>query len=184
MHTASSRIRTRVSSPLGAHFQAADFGSPAEWAQHVLIHPRLGEAPGKVFLKEVLGLTGMEVSLGALPPSVSIPFLHAHKQNEKLYLVVSGEGELQVDGEILPLKAGSALRVAPGGVRCWRALGTEPMTYLVVQAKAGSLEQHTGEDGIVFGDPVRWSQHQGSMPGPPVLGKTPASRFVKMLPSG
>ena len=141
---------------IGAHFQAADFGTPAEWAQHVLIHPRLGELSGKVFLKDLLGLTGMEVSLGALPPGASMPFLHAHKQNEELYLVVSGEGELQVDGEILPLKAGSALRVAPGGVRCWRALGTEPMTYLVVQAKVGSLEQHTGGDGIVSAVPVRW----------------------------
>lgn len=141
----------------GTHFQFAEFGAPGQWGEFVLTHPRLGAVPGKVFLKEVLGLTGMEVSLGSLPAGVSIPFLHAHTQNEELYLVLSGQGELQVDGEILPIQAGSAVRVAPGGVRGWRALGAEPMTYLVIQAKAGSLEQFTGSDGLVSEAPVSWS---------------------------
>lgn len=140
----------------GAHFQGADFGAPGQWGEFVLVHPRLGNVPGKAFLKDALGLTGMEVSLGSLPAGASMPFLHAHKQNEELYLVLSGRGELQVDGETIPLQAGSALRVAPAGLRSWRALGTEPMSYLVIQAKAGSLEQCTGGDGILSGEPVRW----------------------------
>jgi len=137
-------------------FGSADFGAPAQWAEHVLLHPRLGEVPGKVFLKGILDLTGMEVSLGSLAPGQSMPFLHAHKQNEELYLVLSGEGEMQVDGERIPLRAGSAVRIAPAGLRCWRATGVEPMAYLVVQAKAGSLEQATGSDGIVPDRPVVW----------------------------
>lgn len=141
----------------GTNFQFAEFGAPGQWGEFVLTHPRLGAVPGKVFLKEVLGLTGMEVSLGSLPAGAATSFLHAHKQNEEFYLVLSGRGELQVDGEILPIQAGSAVRVAPGGVRGWRALGAEPMTYLVIQAKAGSLEQFTGSDGLVSEAPVRWS---------------------------
>lgn len=137
-------------------FSSADFGALSQWTEFVLAHPRLGEVPGKVFLGAMLGLTGMEVSLGALPPGKSIPFLHAHKQNEELYIVLSGQGEMQVDGRILPLMAGSAVRIAPSGLRCWRATGTEPMAYLVIQAKAGSLEQATGADGIVPDRPVRW----------------------------
>lgn len=139
-----------------AVFSSADFGAPAQWAEFILQHPRLGQVPGKVFLGSTLGLTGMEVSFGALPPGQSIPFLHAHKQNEELYIVLSGQGEMQVDGSVLPLQAGSAVRIAPAGLRCWRATGTEPMAYLVVQAKAGSLEQATGSDGIVPDRPVLW----------------------------
>ena len=137
-------------------FSSADFGAPAQWSEHVMHHPRLGEVPGKVFLKGTLDLTGMEVSLGSLAPGQSITFLHAHKQNEELYLVLSGQGEMQVDGERIPLGAGSAVRIAPAGVRCWRAIGTEPMAYLVVQAKAGSLEQATGSDGILSDQAVVW----------------------------
>ncbi len=63
---------------------------------------------------------------------------------------------MQVDGEVLPLRAGTAVRVAPAGMRCWRALGQEPMAYLVVQAKAGSLEQATASDGLRSSQAVKW----------------------------
>jgi mannose-6-phosphate isomerase-like protein (cupin superfamily) len=138
------------------NFTSADFGAPSQWHEFVRDHPRLGKVQGKVFLGVTLGLTGMETSFGVLPPGQTMPFLHSHKQNEELYVVVSGEGQMQVDGEAIPLRAGSAVRIAPGGVRCWRAVGKEPMAFVVVQAKAGSLEQATGKDGIVSEQQVKW----------------------------
>ncbi len=140
----------------GPAFAAANFGSPAQWSEHVLQHPALGPLPGKVFLGQTLALTGMEISLGSLPPGGAIPFLHAHRQNEELYLVLSGEGELQVDGEVLALRPGTAVRVAPEGMRSWRATGMDPLAYLVIQAKAGSLEQATGGDGVIPERQPRW----------------------------
>ena len=131
-----------------AHFAAADFGSPDQWRDYVQDHPRRGKVPGKTFIGGVLGLSAMEVSFGSMLPGESIPFLHAHKQNEELYLILSGEGEMQVDGERIPLRPGTAVRIAPDGLRAWRATGTGPMAYVVIQAKAGSLEQATGQDGI------------------------------------
>jgi mannose-6-phosphate isomerase-like protein (cupin superfamily) len=130
------------------NFASAQFGNPDHWREYVLDHPRRGKVEGKTFLGAVLGLTGMEVSFGSMLPGESMPFLHAHAQNEELYLVLSGSGEMQVDGERIPLRPGSAVRVAPAGLRAWRALGSEPMAYVVIQAKAGSLEQATGQDGI------------------------------------
>lgn len=140
----------------GLHHSSADFGTLAQWSEYVQEHPRRGPVPGKVFVGQVLGLTGMEVSFGSLAPGQSIPFLHAHKQNEELYVVLSGTGEMQVDGARIPLRAGSAVRIAPAGERCWRATGTEPMAYLVIQAQAGSLEQATATDGILLDKPVGW----------------------------
>lgn len=139
-----------------SHFTGADFGAPAHWREHVLEHPRRGRVEGKTFLGAVLGLTGMEVSFGSMLPGESIPFLHAHAQNEELYLIVSGEGEMQVDGERLALRPGTAVRIAPAGLRAWRATGGEPMAYVVIQAKAGSLEQATGQDGIRPEVELRW----------------------------
>lgn len=140
----------------GKAYRSADFGTPAQWSEFVMNHPGLGPVPGKTFLGKVLDLTGMEVSFGSLAPGRSIPFLHAHRQNEELYVVLTGQGEMQVDGEVIPLRPGSAVRIAPEGVRCWRATGTEPMAYLVVQAQAGSLCQATAADGMIPDRPVVW----------------------------
>ena len=123
-----------------ANVTCAQFGAPGQWGEHGYVHPRLGEVKGKVFLREILGLSGMEVSLNALPPGGACSFLHAHKQNEELYVFLSGEGEFQVDGKVFPVEAGSAVRVAPEGMRAWRPTGSEPLSFLVIQVKAGSLE--------------------------------------------
>lgn len=141
----------------GRNFSSARFGALDQWIEHLRMHPRLGEVKGKVFLGETLALTGMEVSLGTLPPGAGVPYLHAHKQNEELYLFLSGEGEMQVDGETVPVTAGSAVRIAPEGMRGWRNTGREPLHFLVVQAKAGSLEQATSQDGRLGEQPPVWN---------------------------
>lgn len=133
----------------GKHYTAVDFGAPAQWMEHVLVRPGRGEMAGKIFIKENLGLTGMELSLNAAKPGQDVPFLHDHKQNEELYLFLDGRGEMQVDGEKIPVGPGSAVRIAPGGLRCWRNNGKEELRFIVIQAKAGSLEQSTGGDGII-----------------------------------
>jgi uncharacterized cupin superfamily protein len=138
------------------NFASAQFGSPARWREYVQDHPRRGKVEGKVFLGALMGLTGMEVSFGSMLPGESIPFLHTHAQNEELYVVLSGEGEMQVDGERIPLRPGSAVRIAPAGLRAWRASGSEPMAYLVIQAKAGSLEQANAKDGLRPAVELRW----------------------------
>ena len=134
----------------------AEFGPLAQWSAFRFTHPRLGEVPGKQFIGRNLGLSGMEVSLNALAPGGAIPYLHAHKQNEELYLFLDGEGEFQVDGRIVPVRAGTALRVAPAGMRGWRNTGRVPLTFLCIQAKAGSLEQASGGDGILGEQPPAW----------------------------
>lgn len=140
----------------GSHFASVECGRPDQWGEFIHNHPRLGDVPGKLFLGACLNLGAMEVSLGQLPPGAGVPFLHAHKQNEELYLVLSGRGEMQVDGERIALMPGSALRISPPAFRSWRNTGTEPMSYLVIQAKAGSLEQATGSDGILADHAVVW----------------------------
>ena len=50
------------------------------------------QAKGRVTLHNELALTGSEVSINELPPGVSVPFLHSHKRNEEVYIVVKGKG--------------------------------------------------------------------------------------------
>ena len=109
----------------------------------------LAEFNGKAFVKEVLGTSSMEVSLGSIGAGKSTPFAHHHKQNEEVYVVLSGEGVFILDGKEEPVASGSIVRVAPSVSRNTKCTGSVPLVYICIQAKAGSLEQYTMGDGIV-----------------------------------
>ena len=105
---------------------------------------------GKAFLKDALSLTGVEVSFGTLAPGEAVPFNHKHKQNEEVYIVLSGTGVFTLDGADIAVESGDALRIDPNVVRCNRNTGETPFTYICIQAKANSLEQCTATDGVIL----------------------------------
>ena len=109
---------------------------------------------GKKFLKEELGLTAMEVSINRLEPGAGMPFFHKHNENEEFYLFIKGEGEFQIDEEIFPVKEGTAIKIAPDAERIWRNNTKNPLYYIVVQAKAGSLNKGDIQDGKL----VKWDK--------------------------
>ena len=100
-------------------------------------------------LHELLSLTGTEVSINNLPAGVSIPFVHAHTNNEELYIVLSGKGSFFVDGEEFLISEGDCLRVDPKGERCLKAADDSALRYLCIQSGAGSLQGYTMSDGII-----------------------------------
>ena len=67
-----------------------------------------------------------------------------------------GKGEFQVDGRVIRVHEGTAVRVAPAGVRAFRNTGDDGLFYVVVQAKAGTLSQWTGSDGSGVPGEVTW----------------------------
>lgn len=100
-------------------------------------------------LHELLSLTGTEVSINNLPAGVSIPFVHAHTNNEELYIVLSGKGSFFVDGEEFLISEGDCLRVDPKGERCLKAADDSALRYLCIQSRAGNLQGYTMSDGII-----------------------------------
>lgn len=152
---------------LGAHASAVHLGGWEHLKDQRAFIPALNQAVrGKAFLLEALGLTGMELSFSSIPAGRGTPFYHRHEKNEELYVVVSGRGQMQVDGHVTDIGPGSAVRVAPEGSRALRCLGDEPMVYLVIQAEAGS---YTTPGGVTDGRPVpgevTWPD-QAVSPGP------------------
>jgi len=111
--------------------------------------------PGKYFIGKELGLTGCEVSLNRLPAGKGMPFVHAHKKNEELYIVLRGNGTFFVDGEEFPIQEGSLIRVAPAGERAFKA-GSEDLYFICIQTEAGSLSQATLEDGFRLPTATSW----------------------------
>ena len=51
---------------------------------------KLAEFNGKQFLKDTVGTTGCEISFGTIEPGQAAPFFHSHKQNEEIYIILSG----------------------------------------------------------------------------------------------
>lgn len=115
----------------------------------------VGEEP-RTELHDRLGLTGCEVSVNRLPAGAAVPFVHAHKENEELYGVLQGSGEIWVDGEVHALKAGDWFRVSPAGKRAIRAAPSEGIVFICVQTKAGSLGGYTMTDGVICEGKAPW----------------------------
>ncbi len=114
----------------------------------------LGEK-GRVMAGQELGLTGTEISLNYTPAGKFTPFVHSHKLNEEVYIVISGKGEFKVDGDEFGIEEGSIIRVAPSGERAIKA-GEEDLVYICIQAQGGSLTQATGDDGVICESKASW----------------------------
>lgn len=97
--------------------------------------------------KEAMGLSGCEISYNVLPAGAAVPFYHAHKQNEEVYVILQGDGEMELDGQKVALKANDALRVAPSVMRKMSA--KTDLRFLCMQVKENSLTQWTQNDGIM-----------------------------------
>ncbi|HDR7567454.1 TPA: cupin domain-containing protein [Bacillus mycoides] len=138
----------------GKNFSAVQVGKWEDLLQYKNGNPF--KAPGKVFLKDDLQCTGMEVSLNVFPPGISMPFYHKHRENEELYIFVKGKGEFKIDDEILEIKEGTVIRVAQEGERIWRNNSSEPLYFICIQARVNTLEESNIEDGIKLDKSVEW----------------------------
>lgn len=113
---------------------------------------------GRIMADQELGLTGSEISLNYTPAGASSPFVHSHKLNEEVYIILSGKGMFMVDDEEFLIQEGSVIRVAPEGERAIKA--EDDMAYICIQAKGGSLTQATMDDGVITESRASWMKDQ------------------------
>jgi uncharacterized cupin superfamily protein len=142
----------------GTNFTCFHAGPKEGWAQYRLEPPDVPlPAQGKLFLRNLLGFTGLEMSLNVVPPGKGMPFLHKHQQNEEVYVVVGGRGQFLVDGECIDVADGSVLRLSPPAARAWRNNTDAPLYFLCLQYRADSVIEGGTLDGLrVEGKPA-WS---------------------------
>mgnify|MGYP005967521887 CR=1 FL=1 len=141
----------------GEGYTAIDMGSLDKIGEYSLIHPKLNvEIFGKLFLKDITGSTGTEISFNTLPPKTEVSYFHKHADNEETYIILKGCGDFQVDNDCFPIKEGSVIRVAPAPSRGMRNSSDETMIYMVVQSKEHSLGNYSTEDGTRTEWNPRW----------------------------
>jgi len=64
-----------------------------------------------------LGLSESGISYLGLEPDFRMPFGHAHKRQEEVYVLISGNARLKLDDEIVELRPFDAVRIATGVTR-------------------------------------------------------------------
>ncbi len=106
----------------------------------------LGSGPGFRKIRGALGVTAFGVNAVVLPPSYATN-AHYHERQEELYLVVSGEVELEFgDGERRVLGPGGLARVDPATVRSVRNTSADGEAVYVC---VGGADGYVGRDGVV-----------------------------------
>ena len=138
------------------NFTCFHAGPMEGWAQFRLEPPDVPmPTRGKLFLRNLLGSAGLEMSLNVVPPGHGMPFLHKHRQNEEVYVVVGGRGQFLVDGERIDVGEGSVLRLTPAAARAWRNNSDAPLYFLCLQCRADSvIEGGTADGQKVEGKPA------------------------------
>ena len=123
---------------------------------YAIFEPPVSAEAGKTFLGADLGLTATEISRTVHGQGEGSRFVHAHRRNEEVYIVAKGQGWLYIDGEELPLREGSVIRVSCAGKRAVRAADDQGLVYYCIQAQTGSLEQATFKDGYKLPELASW----------------------------
>lgn len=68
-----------------------------------------------------------------LPPGTSIG-LHRHGNDQEVYVILQGRGEMELDGQVLPAQPGDVYVNAPGGTHGLRNTGREDLAVLVFES--------------------------------------------------
>ncbi|HZT44722.1 MAG TPA: cupin domain-containing protein [Gaiellaceae bacterium] len=94
------------------------------------------------FVRRELGCEAFGINWFELPPGAEgLEHHEADSGQEEVNVVVAGSGAWRIDGEEVPVRAGTFLRFDPGTVRCPVA-GPDGMTFVAVGARRGSYEPH------------------------------------------
>lgn len=80
-----------------------------------------------------LELENSGVSYQRLAPNFRLPFGHHHKQQEEVYVLVSGGARMKLDDEVVDLRQWDAVRVPKDTVRSYEA-GPDGAEFIVIGA--------------------------------------------------
>ncbi len=102
------------------------------------------------FARRYLDSRELGVSYFRYSPGFRYPSGHRHREQEEAYVVVSGSGRINLDGEVLELRRLDVVRVAPEVVRAFEAGpdGLELIAVATARPEGGDGEQA----------PLQWSE--------------------------
>jgi mannose-6-phosphate isomerase-like protein (cupin superfamily) len=107
------------------------------------------DVPGEFrSLGDALGARQLSITLIRVPPHSDFEqgTGHYHDETEELYVVTRGTLTMRFEDEVVPVEAGSVVRVAPRTRRSHRNEGDEPVELWAVSRSDGMGDAHKLDD--------------------------------------
>ncbi|MDF1660545.1 MAG: cupin domain-containing protein, partial [Planctomycetota bacterium] len=106
-----------------------------------------------------LETTALALGLIKIPAGMGYTFTHKHREQEEVYIVMEGKGQLLIDGELHDLCRGDIFRVAPEARRAVKADDDESLFVICAGAVPGDYPKEENaryliDDGVPFFDDV------------------------------
>ena len=118
-------------------------------ADDVTDHYAGTDVPGEFrSLGKALGAEQLALTLIRVPPHSDFEqgTGHYHDEIEEIYIVTRGTLTMRFEDEIVPVEAGSAVRVAPATRRSHRNEGDEPVELWALSRSDGMADAHKLDD--------------------------------------
>jgi mannose-6-phosphate isomerase-like protein (cupin superfamily) len=128
-------------------YRIVECGPVGTWGEHYGGFSPESSYYGRHVLEKEMPFEYVGVTVNSREPGEGVDFWHSHAVLEELYFFVEGEGEMGLDDEVVPVKAGTALLVKQGVMRTWRANPTSPgpLRWLCIRAGGDRLANLSGE---------------------------------------
>ncbi|MDJ0719152.1 MAG: cupin domain-containing protein [Prochloraceae cyanobacterium] len=106
-----------------------------------------------------LNLHAVAIGLIKLPQGEGYTFTHSHAQQEEVYIVIEGRGQMLLDGELVDIGKGDLVRVSPQTKRALKANEQAPLLVICAGGVARGYPENPNaryliDDGIPDYDDV------------------------------
>jgi mannose-6-phosphate isomerase-like protein (cupin superfamily) len=101
----------------------------------------LSQVKGWSALNTRLGLKGMGITVAEFPAGQGYEHTHYHAEQEEVYLLASGRGQMVIDGEAIDLREGDIVRVDPPAHRALRSHPSSPSVWVMIGATPGLYKE-------------------------------------------
>jgi uncharacterized cupin superfamily protein len=144
--------------PVPEGCQRFEAGPRPAWGDAFGGHSERTMAPGRRVLDREMPLEFFGVTVNSREPGEGAHYWHSHAILEELYLFLEGEGVVALDNEIVPVRAGTAVRVAQGVRRSWHANADSPVPMRWVCIRAGGAPLAELRDATLYPEiPLPWA---------------------------
>ena len=85
-------------------------------------------------LKNDLSLNALGFTVVRLPAGKGYTFMHQHKEQEEVYIIIDGKGIIHINGQDIPISRGDFINVFPESKRALKADDDSDLIYICAGA--------------------------------------------------
>jgi uncharacterized cupin superfamily protein len=139
-------------------YQIVELGSLDRWGDFFGGFRPETSVLGRRVLERELALEFFGITVNSRLPGEWADYWHAHSILEELYLFLDGEGVMALDDEVVPVKAGAAIRGGQGVMRSWHTNADSPtaLKWLCIRAGGDRLADIPPDAEPLRDRPLPW----------------------------